>query len=306
MVDLSVKIGSLKLKNPIMVASGTFGPEYKELADVKKLGAIVLKTVTLEERKGNPAPRVAETASGMLNSIGLENKGIEDFIKNKLPKFKNIKAPLIASIAGNDEKEYGALAKRLGKVNVIAALEINLSCPNVKHGTHEGLMAQDAGAAYAVVRAVRKATRLPLIAKLSPNVADITKIAIAAERAGADAVLIANTVAAMSVDIETQAPKLGNITGGLSGPAIKPIALKLVWNAYNKIEIPIVGCGGIMDYKDALEFMLCGARAIQVGTATFVNPNIAIEIIDDIKKYCIRKNINKMDELIGNLKTGPL
>ncbi|MDO8525419.1 MAG: dihydroorotate dehydrogenase [Candidatus Omnitrophota bacterium] len=305
-MNLEVKIGRLRLKNPVIVASGTFGPGYGGLVDINSLGALVLKTITLDERCGNPPPRIAETASGMLNSIGLENKGVEDFIKNKIAKLKGIKAPLIASIAGNDKKEYAALAKRLGKVGAIAALEINLSCPNVKHGAHEGLIAQDADATYAVVRAVRGAVKIPLIAKLAPNVADISGIAIAAQNAGADAVLIANTVAAMAVDIETGRPKLGNITGGLSGPAIKPIALKLVWDAYNKIDIPIIGCGGIMDTEDALEFILCGAQAVQVGTAIFVDPKTPVEIVKGINKYCLKNKIKDIGRLVGSLKIGAL
>ncbi len=305
-MNLEVRIGKLRLKNPVMVGSGTFGIEYAELANINSLGALVLKTVTLDERCGNPPPRIAETASGMLNSIGLENKGVEDLIKNKILKLRKIKVPIIASIAGSDEKEYAALAKRLGKSGAIAALEINLSCPNIKHGSHEVLIAQDADATFAVVKAVRRVADIPLIAKLAPNVADISKIAIAAQNAGADAVLIANTVAAMAVDIETGRPKLGNITGGLSGPAIKPIILKLVWDAYNKIDIPIIACGGIMDYKDALEFILCGAQAVQVGTATFVNSKAPIEIIENLRKYMKKNNIKGVGELTGSLKAGPL
>jgi dihydroorotate dehydrogenase (NAD+) catalytic subunit len=304
--NLTVNIGKLKLKNPVMVASGTFGTGYGELVDINLLGAVVLKTITLKARHGNPPPRIAETSSGMLNSIGLENKGVEDFIKNGIQKLKDIKALLIASIAGDDENEYGTLAKRLNRVGRIAALEINLSCPNVKHGARESLIAQDEKATYSIVRAARRATRLPLIAKLSPNVTDISKIAIAAQRAGADAVLLVNTFPAMAVDVDTKKPKLGNITGGLSGPAIKPIALKMVWDAYNKLDIPIIGCGGIMDTNDAVEFILCGASAVQVGTATFVNPNAPAEIIKGINKYCAKNGINDMNELVGSKKVGAL
>lgn len=304
--DLNVKIGTLKLKNPVMVASGTFGTEYGEMMDINSLGALVLKTVTLEERCGNPSPRVAETSSGMLNSIGLENNGVKDFIKNKLPSLKNIKTPIIASIAGNDAKEYSLLANRLSKTGKISALELNLSCPNVKHGTRTGLISQDEKASYEIVRAVRKITKLPLIAKLTPNVTDISQIAIAVEKAGADAILAVNTFGAMAVDINTKKPKLGNITGGLSGPAIKPIALKMVWDIYNKVEIPIIGVGGIMDYRDAVEFMLCGAVAIQVGTATFANPQAAVEIITGLNKYCLKNNIKNMTGLVGNINIGAL
>ena len=305
-MNLSVNIGKLKLKNPVMAASGTFGADYRQLIDVGALGAIVTKTITLRGRVGNPPPRVAETASGMLNSIGLENKGLADFIKNKIPAFPAGKAALIVSIAGDSEGELKELAGTLKDSKAISALEINLSCPNIKHGAHEGLIAQDAEATHSMVRAVRSATRLPIIAKLTPNVTDIAKIAIACEKGGADAVLVANTFPAMAVDIETRKPKLGNITGGLSGPAIKPITLKMVWDVYNKIGIPIIGCGGIMDYKDAIEFMLCGATAVQVGTATFVNPKAPVEIIDGIAGYCAENKIINIKELVGSLNAGAL
>lgn len=306
MVNLSVKIGRLKLKNPVMAASGTFGPEYGELTDINKLGAFVLKTITLEERWGNPPPRIAETPSGMLNSIGLENRGVDDFIKNKMPKLNKVKVPIIASIAGNDEKEYASLAKKLDRVSNISALEINLSCPNVKHGTRRGLIAQDEEATHNVIRAVKRATRLPIIAKLTPNVTDISEIAVAAEKGGADAILLVNTFSAMAVDIDTKMPKLGNITGGLSGPAIRPIALKMVWDVYNNVDIPVIGVGGIMEYKDAVEFMICGATAVQVGTATFVNPKASVEIIEGITKYCAKNSIANVTELVGSLKAGAL
>lgn len=306
MVGLSVKIGKLKLKNPVMSASGTFGLEYGELVDIDRLGALVLKTITLEERKGNPSPRIAETCSGMLNSIGLENKGLRDFIKNKIPQLKKMRTAIIASIAGSEEKEYAALAKTLGRTDPIAAIELNLSCPNVRHGSREGLIAQDEEATHSIVKAARKVTSLPLIAKLSPNVADIVKIALAAQRGGADAVLLVNTFPAMAVDSDNGRPRLGNITGGLSGPAIKPIALKMVWDAYNKIDIPIIGCGGIMDHKDALEFMLCGAVAVQIGTATFVNPCAAIEVVDGIARYMRKNRIDNAGKIVGTLRAGAL
>ena len=306
MVDLSVKIGKLKLKNPVMVASGTFACEYGEFVNINKLGALVLKTITLEERWGNPPPRVAETSSGMLNSIGLENRGVDDFIKNKIPKLGKIRIPIIASIAGNDEKEYAALAKKLNRVSGIAALEINLSCPNVKHGTRKGLIAQDEEATRSMVSAVKRSTSLPIIAKLTPNVTDISKIAMASEKGGADAVLLINTFAAMAVDIDTKRPKLGNITGGLSGPAIKPIALKMVWDVYNNVDIPVIGVGGIMDHKDAIEFLLCGATAIQIGTATFVNPKTSLEVIEGIAGYCAKNGIVNVKELVGSLNAGAL
>ncbi len=304
MVDLSVKIGSLKLKNPVIAASGTFGMEYRHIVDVGSLGAIVTKTITLKPRAGNPPPRVAETSSGMLNSIGLENKGLDDFIKNKLPLFLAGKTALIVSIAGDEEAEFVEIVKKLNKIKNIGAIEINLSCPNVKHGDRPGLIAQDEKSSYGVVRAVRKAAKLPIIAKLSPSVADISKIALACERAGADAVTLVNTFPAMAVDIDTGKPKLGNITGGLSGPAIKPIALKMVWDAFNKIDIPIIGAGGITDYKDAVEFMLCGASAVQIGMATFVNPRAAAEVAAGLRGFCSERGIKSIKELIGQLNAG--
>lgn len=303
MVKLSVKIGKMRLKNPAMSASGTFGPEYGELVDINSLGALVLKTITLNARTGNPPPRIAETASGMLNSIGLENKGVDDFIKNKMPLLKNITIPIIASIAGDNKSEYEELAKRLNKVRGISALEINLSCPNVKHGNRKGLIAQDEEAVYEVIEAVRETASLTVIAKLSPNVADIAGIARIAESAGADAVLIANTFPAMAVDIGTKMPKLGNITGGLSGPAIKPIALKMVWDVYSEVKIPIIASGGIMDYKDAVEFMLCGAIAVQIGTANFVNPGTGQEIVKGIAKYLRSNKMDSVKKLVGGMKS---
>lgn len=303
MVNSEVKIGKLKLKNPVMVASGTFGQEYGELVDINKLGAYIAKTITLNERTGNPPTRVVDTPSGMLNSIGLENKGLDDFLKNKLPKLKSVKIPVIASIAGDDADEFVKLAAGLTKVKEVDAIEVNLSCPNVKHGKRDFLIAQDEAATREIITAVRKATHLTIIAKLSPNVTDITRIALAAESAGADAVSLVNTFVGMAVDIDTQRPVLGNITGGLSGPAIKPIALRMVRDVYKKIRIPIIGIGGIMDHKDAIEFMLCGAAAVQVGTANFINPKAGLEIIGGLKKYMVKNKIKDMKELIGALKT---
>lgn len=302
MVNLKVKIGNLKLNNPVMVASGTFGPEYGELVNINKLGSYIAKTITLNARTGNPPPRVIDTPSGMLNSIGLENKGLDDFIKNKLPALKNIKVPLIASIAGNDADEFEELAKGLSKAKKVAALEINLSCPNVKHGKRDFLIAQDEDATHEIVEAVRKVTTLTVIIKLSPNVTDITKIAKAAQGAGADAVSLVNTFVGMAIDIDTKRPVLGNATGGLSGPAIKPIALRMVREVYKNLKIPVIGIGGIMNASDAIEFMLCGANAVQVGTANFVNPNAAVEIIGGIKDYMVKNKMPGIKGLIGALK----
>jgi dihydroorotate dehydrogenase (NAD+) catalytic subunit len=302
MVDMSVNIGRLKLKNPVMAASGTFGPEYGELVDINSLGAYVAKTITLNARIGNPAPRVAESASGMLNSIGLENKGLDDFLKNKLPMLARVNIPIVASISGDTDEEFEKLTRGLDKARFVSAIELNLSCPNVRHASREGLTAQDENAVYEVVSSVRKLTNKVLIAKLSPSVTDITKIALAAERAGADAVSLINTYPAMAVDIDTRRPVLGNVTGGLSGPAIKPIALKMVYDTYRKVKIPIIGIGGIMDHKDAIEFIICGASAVQVGTANFVNPKAVTQIISGMKTYLAKNKIGDIKKLTGRLE----
>lgn len=299
--SLAVKIGRLRLKNPVMAASGTWGAEYMELADVGCLGAVVLKTVTLKKRSGNAPPRVAETASGMLNSIGLENKGIEDFIENKLPLLECADTAVIASIAGDNEDEFGELTRRLSAVKRVDAIELNLSCPNIRYGRREGLIAHDDKATYRTVKASRRASRGVLIAKLSPNVTDIGKIARAAEAAGADAVALTNTFIGMAVDVETRRPRLGNVTGGLSGPAIKPLSLRAVWEAYKAVHIPIVGLGGIMDYKDAIEFMLCGAAAIQVGTANFVDPAAPAAIVRGIEGYMKKKGLANINSIVGKV-----
>lgn len=329
---LCVNIGKLRLKNPVIVASGTFGyaDEFKGFVDLKKIGGIVSKTITLSPRKGNPPPRTCETPAGMLNSIGLENPGVEVFIKEKLPILKKIGVPVIVSIASEgDPREFVALAKQLDKIKDIVAIELNISCPNVVSrlasqpvnqlasepvnqlagliGTpanrHTGtLISQDSSSTYALVKAVRKVTKKTLITKLSPNVTDITEIAMAAEKAGSDAVSLINTLIGMSIDAETKRPKLAVITGGLSGPAIKPIALRMVWEVYQKVKIPIIGMGGIMDTQDAREFFLAGATAIAVGTANFVNPRVSIEIIEGIKKYLRENKIKDIKTFIGGLK----
>lgn len=300
--NLSIKIGKLRLENPVMVASGTFGDEYADLVRIGFLGAFVTKTITLKPRIGNPPPRLAETPSGMLNSIGLENKGVEYFIKDKLPKLRRFKAPLIASIAGDGENEFKELAKILTRTKGIEALELNLSCPNIRYGNKGHLIAQDEKATHDIVKAVRGVTGLTIIAKLSPNVTDIVKIAKSAEAAGADSVSLVNTFLGIAVDIGTKRPKLGNVTGGLSGPAIKPIALRMVWEAYKAVKIPVIGMGGIMNAEDAIEFMLCGASAVQVGTANFVDPSAASKIVRGIKEYMAKHKISKISNLIGGIK----
>ncbi len=302
-VNLSIKIGKLKLKNPVMVASGTFGyaEEFSDFINLKELGAIVTKTITLNPRRGNLPPRTCETPAGMLNSIGLENPGLEVFLKDKLPFLKKLGIPVIISIASEDDpKEFIELAKRINKIDAISALELNISCPNV--AGQKTLISQDPKATYQAVKSVRKVTSKVLITKLSPNVTSINEIAQSAEDAGSDAVSLINTLSGMSIDVESRRPKLGAITGGLSGPAIRPVALKMVWDVYNKIKIPIIGMGGIMDTLSALEFIIAGAAAISVGTANFINPKTSVEIISGLKEYLRRNKINAIGRLTGNLK----
>jgi len=301
MVDLSVKIGKLRLKNPVMAASGTFGEVYGELVDISALGAYVAKTITFNARQGNPAPRVCETPSGMLNSIGLENRGVEYFIKERLAGIRKYKVPIIVSVAGESAEEFASIIKRLERER-IDAYELNLSCPNVKHGRHIGLIAQDDSAIKTIVKKVRRVTKRTMIAKLSPNVTDITLMAKAAEDSGADALLVANTFVGMSINIDTKRPRLGNVVGGLSGPAIRPIALRMVYQARKVVSIPIIGCGGIMNYKDALEFIIAGASAVQVGTANFVNPKATEEIITGLERY-LKKEKAGIKDIIGSIRT---
>ncbi len=299
--DLKVKIGKLELKNPVITASGTFGfgEEFKDVVNINRLGAIITKSITLKPREGNPPPRIVETSSGILNSIGLQNDGIEGFVKNKLPLLKRIKTAVIVSIAGESLVEYAELTKRSDKIDRIDAIEINISCPNVKGGLE---FSAEPRSTFEVVNLVRRNTNKTLIAKLSPNVKDIGEIAKAAEEAGTDAVSLVNTFSGMAIDIETKMPRLGNVVGGLSGPAIKPMALRMVWETAKQIRIPVIGIGGIMDYKDALEFIIAGASAIEVGTASFINPKATIEIIDGIESYMSRNKIKNMRELSGCLK----
>ena len=306
---ISIHIGKLKLKNPVMVASGTFGyaEEFKDFLDLKKLGAIVTKTITLRPRQGNPAPRTCETPAGMLNSIGLENPGIDKFIQEKLPILNKIGVPIIVSIASEkDPGEFAALTKRLDKIKEISAIELNISCPNIKNSQlatpNSQLISQDPKATYDLVKQVRKATGKVIITKLSPNITDITAIALAAEKAGSDAVSLVNTFSAMSIDVSTRKPRIAMIIAGLSGPAIRPIAVRMVWEVYQKIKIPIIGMGGIMDTVSALEFFMAGATAISVGTANFVNPAVTIEIIEGIKKYLQKNKVNSIKKLIGCLQ----
>ena len=303
---LNVNIGKLRLKNPVILASGTagFAKELNELIDVNKLGALVTKTITLKKREGNPPPRVCETPSGLLNSIGLDNDGLKNFLFEKVPYLEKPGIPIIVSISGDDISEFEKITEELSKVPCVSGIEVNLSCPNVVHqGTKFSLLAQDEKAVGKIMSRLRKSTKLTLIAKLSPNVTDIKTIAKSAEKAGSDAISLINTYPGMLVDIGTMKPKLGNVTGGLSGPAIKPLALKCVHDVYNSVSIPVIGGGGIMRAEDAVEFILCGASAVQVGTANFINPKAPIEIIKGIKKYLEEKKIKSVKSLVGKLKT---
>jgi len=299
--NLSVKIGRLKLKNPVTIASGTFeyAKEISSLINPKKLGALITKTITLKPKKGNLPPRTVETPSGMLNAIGLENPGVKVFLKEKLPILRKIGTPVIVSISGDNDKEFAELAKILSKTKGVSAIELNLSCPNLGTKT---LISQLDTATYKVVRAVRKVTNLTIISKLTPNVTSIGVIVRAAVSGGTDAISLVNTFMGMAVDIDSRRPKLANVTGGLSGPAIKPLALRLVWEAAHTSGIPVIGMGGIMNSEDALEFIIAGATAVAVGTANFVNPKATIEIIDGIKKYLRQNNIKDINKLIGAMK----
>ena len=300
--NLSVKIGNLDLKNPIIVASGTFGyaKEFEDLIDRRKLGAIVTKTITIRARQGNLAPRTCETPCGMLNSIGLENPGINKFIQEKLPFLKTLGIPVIISIAAEETPgEFAILVKKLDQIPEVSAIELNISCPNLQKNK---LISQDAQDTWELVSAMRKLTEKCLITKLSPNVTSITEIALAAQSAGTDALALINTLGGMSIDVNKRIPKLGAWVGGLSGPAIRPVALKLVWEAYNKIKIPIIGMGGIMDTESALEFFIAGATAVSVGTANFVNPQASLEIIAGLQKYMLDNNMQNLSQLTGRLK----
>lgn len=299
--SLTVNIGKISLPNPVMVASGTFGYglEVKGIIDIKKIGAIVTKGISLKPRKGNPPPRIVEVYGGILNSVGLQNVGVETFIKEKLPQLKRAGVRVIVNIFGDTPEEYKEVARILDREEGIAALEVNISCPNRKEWGK--IFAHDPKLTVEVVNAVKGATSLPVIVKLSPNVTDIGEIALAAESNGADAISAINTVKGMAVDIERRMPVLKNITGGLSGPAIKPVALRMVYEIVKRVKIPVIGIGGIINYRDALEFFIIGARAIQVGTATLVHPCSAIEIIEGIENYLKEKKIDSLEKVINTV-----
>lgn len=299
--DLRVDIGGIKLKNPVITASGTFGyaQEFKPFIDLNRIGAIIVKGLSLEPSKGNKPPRIVETPCGMLNAIGLENIGVGTFIKNMLPFLKTLSTPTIVNIYGTSIEEYSMLAEVIEDIEEIAGIEVNISCPNVKKG---GIaFGVNPKSAYKVTKAVRKKTTKPLMVKLSPNVTDITEIAVSAADAGANSLSLINTITGMSIDIKTRRSKLANITGGLSGPAIKPIALRMVWQVAQKVEIPVVGVGGIISADDAIEFIIAGATAVQIGTANFINPRATIEIIKGIEDFLTDRNVSSITELVGTL-----
>ncbi len=304
--DLSVQLGPLRLKNPVMSASGTFGygEEYAGFFDLRRLGAVVVKGISLLPRAGNPAPRIVETPGGMMNAIGLENVGVERFVRLKLPFLRESGVPVIANIFGNTVEEYGELASRLDGEPGMSALEINVSCPNVKKGGM--VFGTDPAMTAAVVRAVRAATTLPLVTKLTPNVTSISEVARAAEGAGSDMISCINTLAAMAVDVFSRRPRLANLIGGLSGPAVKPVALRCVYEVSRAVKCPVIGIGGIASPTDALEFLLVGASAVQVGTANFINPAVMVEILEGIERFARVEGLAELQSFIGSLDTSCL
>lgn len=296
MADLSVDTGSLRLKNPVILASGTCGPELQRFTDLSKLGAIITKTVTLNPRVGNPPPRTFETHCGMLNSIGLENPGIDAFMAEKLPKFMTLNTKVIVSIAGDTFSSYVEVARKLDDTKA-DALEINVSCPNVEKG---GVEFGDKESVYRLAKEIKEVTSKPIIMKLSPNVGKLAEVAISAENGGADAVSLINTLYGLAIDVDTKEPQLGGVTGGLSGPCIKPVALYYVYKVKEAINVPVIGMGGISSTSDALEFLLVGASAVEIGTANFINPNIGVEIVEGLNSYCNKNKINRLAEIINS------
>ena len=302
MADLSVKIGELQMKNPVMTASGTFGygEEFADFIDIARIGGILVKGTTLHKREGNPYPRMAETPSGMLNAVGLQNKGVNYFVEHIYPRIKDVDTNMIVNVSGSAIDDYVKTAEIINELDKIPAIELNISCPNVKQGGMAfGITTK--GAAE-VVKAVRSVYKKTLIVKLSPNVTDITEIARAAEESGADSVSLINTILGMAIDAERKRPVLSTITGGLSGAAVKPIALRMVWQVAKTVKIPVIGLGGIMDWKDAVEFMLAGASAIQIGTANFIDPTVTIKVVDGINNYLDRHGYSSVSEIVGALE----
>ncbi|KJS17595.1 MAG: dihydroorotate dehydrogenase [Peptococcaceae bacterium BRH_c4b] len=298
-INLAVNIGGIKMKNPVTTASGTFGfgSEYGRIIDLNRLGAIVVKGTTLLPREGNPTPRIAETPSGMLNAIGLQNPGVDSFIREALPFLRDYDLPVIVNIAGDTVEDYAKLAGILDRAGGVAGIEVNISCPNVKKG---GLQfGSDPESAAEVIRNVRQATSLPVIVKLSPNVTSIVAVAEKVAGAGADALSMINTLLGMAIDIKSRRPVLGNIMGGLSGPAVRPVAVRAVWQVYQAVKLPIIGMGGITCAADALEFIMAGATAVAVGTANFVNPRATVEVLEGIERFMAENGIKDIAELVG-------
>lgn len=300
--DLTVEVAGLKLKNPVIAASGTFGygDEASPYADLSRIGAISTKGLGLRPRAGNPPPRIVETASGMLNAIGLQNIGVKAFERDRLPLLREIGIPVIANFFGNTLREFTAVARRLSAMEGVEALEANISCPNIKAGGFE--IAHDPRQTHKFIAAARRVCDKPLIVKLSPNVTDITATARAAVDAGADALSVINTLLGMAIDAKKRRPVLANVTGGLSGPAIKPVALRMVWQVARAVQVPVIGIGGIMTGEDAIEFMLAGATAVQVGTANFLNPRACEDVAEGIRQWCLRHRIKKVTDLVGVLE----
>ena len=302
MADLNVNIGKLQMKNPVMTASGTFGygEEFQDFINIERIGGIIVKGTTLHKREGNPYPRMAETPSGMLNAVGLQNKGVDYFVKSIYPRIKDVNTNMIVNVSGSAIEDYVKTAEIINDLDKIPAIELNISCPNVKQGGMA--FGVSAKCAYEVVKAVREAYKKTLIVKLSPNVTDITEIARAAEDAGADSVSLINTLLGMAIDAERRRPILSTITGGMSGAAVKPIALRMVWQVAKSVNIPVIGLGGIMNWKDAIEFILAGASAIQIGTANFIDPTITVKVIDGINDYLERHKYNSISDIVGALE----
>lgn len=302
MDKLKINIGNLHLKNPVMTASGTFGygKEYSDFMDLGRIGGVFVKGTTIRERQGNDYPRMAETPSGMLNAVGLQNKGVDYFVSNIYPEIKDFDTNIIVNVSGSTIEDYVECSQKLVALEKIPAIELNISCPNVK----EGGMAFGTSACSAadVTKAVREVWNKTLIVKLSPNVTDITEIAKAVEGEGADAVSLINTLLGMAVDINKRRPVLSTVTGGLSGPCVRPIALRMVWQTYNAVKIPVIGMGGISSWQDAIEFILAGSSAIQIGTHNFIDPTISVKVVDGIKEYLDKNNINSITDLIGALQ----
>ena len=302
MADLRVKIGSLTMSNPVMTASGTFGygKEFEDFVDLEQIGAIIVKGTTLEPREGNPYPRMAETPSGMLNAVGLQNKGVDYFVEHIYPEIKDIRTNMIVNVSGHDIDSYVKCAERINELDKIPAIELNISCPNVKQGGMTFGVQPECAAE--VVSAVRKVYKKNLIVKLTPNVTDITEIAKAVEDSGADSVSLINTLLGMAVDAEKRRPILSTVTGGMSGAAVKPIALRMVWQVAKAVKVPVIGLGGIMNWKDAVEFLLAGASAIQIGTANFIDPAVTVKVATGIDDYLERHHYKNVNEIIGALE----